>query len=165
MAATSLILISLLQDDIEEQFEPRELLSFTSLEESEEFENGIRELIRSIYFVLESRYVSSVTRPLCNSGVSDDWISLTRRWRLHHAPYSRRRRSTGWAWRTSRAKHTSKSPRPSIMNSGSRNVEKKSLQEVYKNCFLFLREGSKVKVCTSSAENLSLRCGEKCDCD
>lgn len=43
------------KDDIEEQFEPRELLSFTSLEESEEFENGIRELIRSIYFVLESR--------------------------------------------------------------------------------------------------------------
>uniref|UniRef100_A0A914EKI2 KIF-binding protein n=1 Tax=Acrobeloides nanus TaxID=290746 RepID=A0A914EKI2_9BILA len=38
-----------------EIFEPREILSYSSLEDSEEFENDVRELIRSIYFVLESR--------------------------------------------------------------------------------------------------------------
>uniref|UniRef100_A0A914Z9L1 Trafficking protein particle complex subunit 11 n=1 Tax=Panagrolaimus superbus TaxID=310955 RepID=A0A914Z9L1_9BILA len=37
--------------------ESREVLSFNSLEDSEEFENGVRELIRSIYFILESRRI------------------------------------------------------------------------------------------------------------
>uniref|UniRef100_A0A7E4UU45 Trafficking protein particle complex subunit 9 n=1 Tax=Panagrellus redivivus TaxID=6233 RepID=A0A7E4UU45_PANRE len=39
--------------------EPREVLSFGSLEESEELENGVRELLRSIYFILESRRIDT----------------------------------------------------------------------------------------------------------
>lgn len=46
-------------NDTECGIEQRELLSFSSLEDSEEFENGVRELIRSIYFVLESRRIDT----------------------------------------------------------------------------------------------------------
>lgn len=39
----------------DEIFDAREVLPYPSLEDSDEFENHVRELIRSIYFVLESR--------------------------------------------------------------------------------------------------------------
>lgn len=52
-----------------DKVEARELLTFPRLDDSDELELGVRELIRSIYFVLESRrYNKSFEKmevPLC----------------------------------------------------------------------------------------------------
>ncbi|KAK6014940.1 hypothetical protein OSTOST_19665, partial [Ostertagia ostertagi] len=53
----SVLFSSCLQQDVAAHFSPREIFLFNRIEESDELETGIREFMRAIYFVLESKRV------------------------------------------------------------------------------------------------------------